>query len=458
MNPASPTPILFASSRADVGAGGETYLLQAVRYLDRSRFTPIVVLPREGTLRAALEALDVEVAIVEANYGWLGPDPAWYKFLEAADRRARTLAELIQTRGVGLVHTNSNFFMDAAFAGHLCGVPHLYLAHIEYQPEVSIFTRLGLGPDVYAQIMDRLSAGILAVSHSVAERLAPPADPQKVHVVHNGVETERFDQALAAHPRGLHHSLELADDAVLVTAVGRQARDKGFDIFLQAAAEIASDFPQAHFLIAGGDGERDFGEQLVALAADPRLAGRAHLLGFRSDIPEVLAESDIFVLSSRREGHPYVLLEAMAARCAPIATRCQGVDETLTPEEDGLVVPVEDVAAMAAAISRLLREPRLREDMAGRARETIHARFLARDSIAGLMAVYNHILSQPAPPPGDPGIALFLRACHEIGTLGRRLTDAEQRLNDLEGFVHRLKDNLLARSLRRLLKRGTEHQ
>ena len=454
MTTSSSTAVLFASSRGDAGAGGETYLLQVMRHLDRARFRPIVVLPHEGSLRPALEELDVEVTVVEANYTWLGPDPAWYKFLEGADRRVQTLSQIIRKHQVKLVHTNSNFRLDAAFAGLLCGVPHLYLAHAEYQPELSIFVRLGLSPEAYAQLMGRISTRILAVSRSVADLLSPPVDPAKIRVVHNGVEIDRFDHALAARPRRLHQELNLPEDAMIVTGVGRLVPEKGFDFFLQAAARIAEDFPEAHFVIAGGSGENPgFEAHLRELATAPQLAGRTHFIGFRKDIVEILAETDIFVLSSRREGHPYVLLEAMAARCAPVAVRCLGVDETLTPEVDGLIVPMGDVEAMAQAVTRLLRKPDLREALARHARETIQERFQARDSVTALMAEYDRILSQPAPLPGDPGVALFLRACHEFGVLGRRLIDAEQRLNDLEGFVGHFRDNALMRGLRHLRNR-----
>ena len=439
MSARSPVRLLFVSSRGDAGWGGETYLLQAMKYLDRERFEPLVLLPEEGTLRPILEGQGVRVEVVPANYGWNGPDPAWYKTLREIEPRVRRLVAFLRAEGIGLIHTNSNFHMDAALAGRICGVRHLYLAHIQMQEDTSLFQRLRLDPASHARLMGHISDGIVAVSRSVAERLSPPLPPEKVRVIHNGVETEAFDTALAHPVRPLHSEFPLPEDALIVLGVGRLTRDKGFDIFLEAARRIAARHPRAWFFIAGGPAEQPVEEDLARRVRDPAFGGRAHLLGFRDDIRDVLAEADVFVLSSRLEGHPYVLLEAMAARCAPIAALCQGVDETLDEGIDGLKIPTEDPAALVTALETLLTDQEQRERLAAAAHRKIRDRFHARHSIAGLQQVYEDILSAPPPLPGDPGVTLFLRAATEIGVLGGRVTAMEPKVRASEDFMRRLK-------------------
>src|SRR5262249_11243049 len=133
--------ILFVASRSDI-AGGEVYLLNVMRHLDRTRFQPLVVVPGAGTFSQALAKCGVETCIVEADYGWLRPPKAWYQFLNGLDDRVRRFRGLIEDHGIALVHTNSNMILEGALAARLQGIPHVYLAHIEFQPNMPIFERL----------------------------------------------------------------------------------------------------------------------------------------------------------------------------------------------------------------------------------------------------------------------------------------------------------------------------
>ncbi|MBW2646622.1 MAG: glycosyltransferase family 4 protein [Deltaproteobacteria bacterium] len=451
--PLSRANILFVSSRADSGAGGENYLLQVMRHLDRERFRPIVVLPGEGSLRAPLEKMGVEVVVVEAGYGWIGAQRPWYRYMAKTRDRVYRLVDLIKEKHIDLVHTNSNFHLEGALGAQLAGVHHLYLAHIELQPEVPLFQRLSLDPASYAALMGQLSTRIVAVSRSVADRLSPPVPSEKIQIIHNGLDMEVFDAAMEAADGSLRAELGVEDNSLLVTALGRVCPDKGFDYYLEAASRVLSSRPNVHFLLVGGDEHKKFASDLRAQAQERDIKDHFHFLGFRDDVPRILAESDIFVLSSRREGHPYVLLEAMACGCAVVASRCAGVEETVMEGKTGRTTEVGDVEAISASIISLIDDPELRKTLGMNAFQDIRERFTASTSVEGLMAAYEEILALPSPPSGSPAVTLFLQAAREIGDLGLHVTDVQERLRQVEHVTNLIKENPIARAARRVVHR-----
>jgi glycosyltransferase involved in cell wall biosynthesis len=444
-----PKQILFIASRADI-AGGEVYLLNVMRHLDRERFAPFVVLPRLGEFSAALNRDGIENAVVESEYGWVGAPLAWYRLVEGLDARVRRVREIIRERNVELVHTNSNMILEGALAACLEGVHHVYLAHIEFQPNMPIFERFSIDQASFAHLMGDLSTRVVAVSKSVADALVPPIAKEKVQVIHNGLELKEFESTSATRNGDLRHELGLPADSILVTSIGRIHPDKGHDDLVRCASKVVGQTNNVHFLHAGEDDDKPFADQL---RADVRVAGidnRFHFLGYRRDVPHLLAESDIFVLSSRREGHPFVLLEAMASGCASVATRCGGVEDTVTNGKTGLVVSIGDTAEMTEAVVRLANDTVLRTAIASAAREDLRARFDVKTSVAALMNVYDEVLRSPKPMSGSVGVDLFLRATNELGTLGLKVTEMEERLRQVEHLAQHVRDNLIYKAARRL--------
>lgn len=444
--------ILVIASRADI-AGGENYLLSCLKYLDRSRYHPIIWLPGDGAFRAALEAAGVDYVVEPVDYGWLKPPKPWYEFLSGLPARVRRLADLIRERDIQIVHTNSNMILEGALAAKLTGVRHLFLAHIDYQSNLPVYQRLPLDAASFARLMDDLSAGILAVSGHVRDTLCPPLPHERVTVVNNGLEMARYDAALAARDGSLRQSLGLADDAVIVVAAGRVTEDKGFDLLIEAAGQLRSAHPKAVFLLCGPVDSPEYQSALFKRIEQLGLKDHVRLLGRRDDLPNVMAQSDVFVLSSRREGHPYVLLEAMACNLPAVATRCGGVDETVVEGETGFVVPIGSAQALAERLSPLLADAGLRTRMGQAAGRRVRKHFTAAQTAQGLFDIYERLLAQPAPVAGSYSVDLLLQAAGEYGYLGERLTALEERVKKTERAAALLLDNPLMRLLRRLLKR-----
>ncbi len=145
-------------------------------------------------------------------------------------------------------------------------------------------------------------------------------------------------------------------------AMGRLHRNKGFDIALRALALL----PGAHLSIAGEGPER---AALEALARELGVADRVAFLGWRRDVGALLAACDVFLCSSRHEPLGNIVLEAWSAARPVVAAAAQGPSELIEENETGLLVPVDDAAALAAAVGALLADPQraARLAQAGRA-------------------------------------------------------------------------------------------
>ena len=151
-----------------------------------------------------------------------------------------------------------------------------------------------------------------------------------------------------------------------VLAIGRLERQKGFDLLLHAFRVVRQEHPAAELWIVGEGSER---HRLQDLAERLGLTPHVRFLGWLPDVWEVLADADVFVLSSRYEGFPNALLEAMACGVACAAFDCpSGPGDIVRHEVDGLLVPAGSVAGLAAAMANLLADERLRRRLGTAAR------------------------------------------------------------------------------------------
>jgi glycosyltransferase involved in cell wall biosynthesis len=181
-------------------------------------------------------------------------------------------------------------------------------------------------------------------------------------VIHNAVDVQG---APVADPGGAEP---------LLVSVGRLKYPKDFPTLLDAAARLAG---RRFTLEVVGDGpERP---ELESRHAELALDGRVRLGGERGDVPELLARADVVVLSSRSEGLPVSVIEAMAAGLPVVASSVGGLPELVADGETGILVPAGDAVALADALARLLDDPELRRSYGAAARRRALERFdLAR--------------------------------------------------------------------------------
>jgi L-malate glycosyltransferase len=182
--------------------------------------------------------------------------------------------------------------------------------------------------------------------------------PEKLRVIHNGVDTEKFQRAQRDRARLFPD----VGNEMLVVLVGNMHSDvKGHPWLIAAAPTVLREFPEVRFVFAG-DGESR--PTFAAHVAQLGLEGKFKFLGRRSDIPEILASCDLAVLPSRAEGLPNAVLEYMAAGLPTIASRVGGTAELVQDGVTGLLVPAEDANALAGALLQFLRDPERARQMA----------------------------------------------------------------------------------------------
>jgi glycosyltransferase involved in cell wall biosynthesis len=225
----------------------------------------------------------------------------------------------------------------------------------------------------------------IAVSQDVAERLAKtyriPA--RKINVVHNGIPLSSFSGAAST---ALRAALTGSAGMPIVLTAARLAEQKGLGYLLKAAALV----PEAMFVLAGEGPER---AKLEAQAGELGVSKRVLFLGYRQDVPELLACCDLFVLPSLFEGLPLSILEAMAAGKPVVASSIGGNDEAVVHEETGLLVPLGDPAALAGAIHRVLSNSDLARRLGAAGKARVQDHFSAETMVRQVTHVYEEVLS-----------------------------------------------------------------
>lgn len=191
---------------------------------------------------------------------------------------------------------------------------------------------------------------VIAVSSEIKDDLISTNVPSaSVRVIANGIDIDRFVQ-----PRSTDHvraALGIDRQDVVVTIVGRLSPEKGHRTFLQAAEKVCATRKHVKCLIVG-DGP--IAGELRAEAARLSLEGRVIFAGFRRDMPEMYALSDVVVNASSIEGLPMTILEAMASGVAIIAARTGGIPDVITDGRTGLLVDAGDVDALRMRMESLV--------------------------------------------------------------------------------------------------------
>jgi glycosyltransferase involved in cell wall biosynthesis len=248
----------------------------------------------------------------------------------------------------------------------LLRVPHVIALHYPVGP--------WLGQRTLARI--RQSQRLVAVSDYVRQTaIEHGADPDAIRVVHNSLDISPFLEAAGDSP--VRRELGIPDAAPLIASLGRLDPDKGHIDLLRAMARLHTRLPDARLLICGQPFTRaDFEAHLRAEAEHLGVAERVVFAGFRRDIPQILAESDLFCLPSRAEAFGMVYLEAMAAALPVVAYHSGGIPEIVVHEETGLLAEQNDVETLASYLECLLTDRKRAQRMGAAGRERVRTRFV----------------------------------------------------------------------------------
>ena len=220
------------------------------------------------------------------------------------------------------------------------------------------------------RILQSKSDKIIAVSEAVKKSLIRHNIHEKnIIVIPNGIDTSKFNDAAGANLGTKFKFL----------FIGRLIYQKGIDILLEAFRQVND-----AILIIAGDGDEK--ERLQDQAKDLEIQNRVLFLGNRIDVPELLVSADCFVLASRYEGLPMVLIEAMAAGKAIIVSDFDSAGEVIKNEENGLIVKRESVGELANAMNRIKSDQNLRNSLAQNAKKDSE-KFSIKNHIDRLLSI-----------------------------------------------------------------------
>jgi glycosyltransferase involved in cell wall biosynthesis len=176
-------------------------------------------------------------------------------------------------------------------------------------------------------------------------------------------------------------------DAFVVGTMAAMRRRKRMDILLRAAAQCA-DLTDVYWILFG----RVMDREIFKLAADLKIRDRVRLPGFRADAPELISGADVFVMPSRDEALCQAVLEAMHQGVCPVVSDSGGMKEIIRHQQDGLVVPVENVDALAQAIRKLHADRRLTAQLAASAQKREADSFTPERFAERCLLIYRAVL------------------------------------------------------------------
>jgi glycosyltransferase involved in cell wall biosynthesis len=379
--PSQTTRLTVLQVVANLEIGGAQEVVRTLaRFLPAAGCMPIVVTFRDGPIRAQIEELGVPVVVLTGRYRSILAGPA---ALAELVRIRRDLARVIRDYRPEVIQTHllrSLDFLVLSLRSERSVEAVFWTVHnalLDIRPDQLPAHRWLLRPKRVAhrllyQLGARWCSALIAVSDEVGVALQRKYRPprSKVVVIPNGVDLDRYGDSVDRI--ALRVGLSLPADARILIVVAKLLPQKGHRVLLDAlSGGLPSD---VHVVLAG---EGPLKTSLVEQAARVGLSERVHFLGNRTDIPTLLAGSDLFVLPSLWEGLPIALLEAMASGLPVVASDVSGSRQVVVHGETGVLVPPGNSDELKSAIAALLGDPERARSMGRAGRERVASEFSA---------------------------------------------------------------------------------
>jgi glycosyltransferase involved in cell wall biosynthesis len=381
--------ILYLTNRFAPG-GAETFILNRLSVLDRSRFEPYAAALRaDGKLRPAFEAAGVPT----------------YELGEGRQLDVRSLSNLyslIKRERIQILEAHVWWAcIVGRVVGRAAGVPIV----ITNEQEMHGGATAHRGDVIFAaDLTTRLSDACVHITR--ASMASFQDETPKVlqgnvlrRRIPNGIDARKIaDMVLRTDRRAKRASLGIPEGAFVIGNVGRLVPAKGQEYLLRAFAKVREKVPNAHLVIVGW-GELD--GALRAQAKELGVADHVCFTGARLDVPELLATFDVFGFSSIHEAQGIAILEGMAAGIPVIAPAIDGIPDVVKHEQTGLAVPPRDPDALAAAMLRLHDDPELGKRLVPAARALFEEEFSIEAAGRAYEKLYVELLERagiPVPP------------------------------------------------------------
>lgn len=358
--------IAYMGTSAGDWGGASRFLFVLLKILDRDKFEPLVLFPAEGPILETLDRMGIRYLI---------SPPSHYKNPITYLADIYRAANLFKRENVDLLHINYGGFwrMAQVEGARLLNLPVLAHLHLVNEHSGPSFGRCSLA---------------IANSHFTAKASNLRGVP--VEVMHNMVDLDRYDSAV-----DVRAELDIAPDEIVISFAGQVRKNKGVDLFIEAASRISD--PRARFLIVGECRDQlSYPDSYTpeSLARDIAHDSRIRYVGYRSDIQNIYKSSNIVVMPSRWD-EPFGLIniEAGASRRPIVAAAVGGIPEIVVHGETGFLFEPGDAAGFASYLGKLVEDEVLRKKMGANARHHVESSFTSAP-VHVLESIYTRMLSR----------------------------------------------------------------
>jgi glycosyltransferase involved in cell wall biosynthesis len=332
--------------------GAEICLYKLIKNINKDIFDPVVVFPEHGPLVEKFRNMGIKTYIL--------PLERWIRFKNDIQSkntdmfsRSQNIVKIIENESIDLVHTNTSVILEGAIAAKLKGIPHIWHIHEFLNGHTDLISVVPL-PVVYFA-MSFLSDKIISVSDFTRSQFEPINDNRKFTVLYNGIEENNISASNNIFPDYQENNNE-----IIAVTIGLLTEAKGFNNLIETAALVRNKGRKIKFYWIG----EAFKSPLQKFKLKIKKLGLKDsviFLGFKSNIQEVLKSADLLISFSQNEALPTVILEAMAAEKAVIATNCGGTSECVIDGVTGYLVPVDNPVEMSNKIIELTDDSQKRK-------------------------------------------------------------------------------------------------
>lgn len=359
--------ILYLNHAAYIG-GAEVALLNLLTYLDRKTYSPIAFVP-EGELAAAIRKLDIRCVPIPSLAGLNR-----YNLPRFVYGLARLMKSAIREQPA-LIHANTNFASE--YAGLLA--KWLKIPTIGHIRDIEPLGRMG-------QYTIRQNTRLIAISDAVTRYLIEEHIPETQIVrIYDGVDLRQYVPISQPPP----------PERFIIGIIGQIGTRKGHVYLLEAVKRLLPHHPNLHVWIIGKEPQHSaeqYAEQLQHIVEHTGMRQQVEFLGFRTDIPAILAQIDVLALPSLQEPFGKIVIEAMAMGKPVVASRVGGVPEIVEDGVTGILIPPADAAALASALRKLIANRDTRETMGREGRQRVEKLFSLEENVRQTEHLYEHFL------------------------------------------------------------------
>jgi L-malate glycosyltransferase len=368
--------VLHVIDSLDLG-GAQTFLLELVKNLTRSKYIPeVACMHGRGVYAEAFEKEGVNVhSLSTVKFPPMYIPNFW---------------RLMRQEKYDILHFH-------LFGSNLCAKP---LAIMAGHPAIVVHDQCNDASRENSPILlaadafwNQRSSRIIAVSYSVRNYIIDREDlpDAMVEVIPNGIDTEAFTPASAQEKEATRITLGLSMNAFVIGGVGRLVPQKNFMTFIEVARRILTSTPDVFFVIAGTGAQE---AQLKAKVASFGISEHVLFLGHVADRIGLYHALDAMLMPSDFEGTPMSLLEAMSSGVPVVAHAVDGIAEVCTDGADALLSPRGDTDCLVKDIRHLLADNKIRQKLSANARKTILNRYDIRKLVQKIEAVYEDVLHE----------------------------------------------------------------